>query len=157
MRNTPPIGSVHVLTFVVTQNKTVPHLYPESQEFTIMPSVFATGYLVGLFEWACIEHLSPYLDDGESSLGTHIDVSHEAATPPGFRVKVTVTCVEVNGRRITWDVVGHDGHDVIGRGRITRTVISLARFASKMAEKRARNSETGIGGAEPATLAGNQA
>ena len=63
-----------------------------------MPEVFATGYMVGLMEWTCIQLLAPHLDAGEGSLGTHIDVSHTAATPPGLRVTVDAECTGVHGR-----------------------------------------------------------
>ena len=48
--------------FQVPETKTVPYLYPESPEFQAMPRVLATGYMVGLFEWACIQALNPHLD-----------------------------------------------------------------------------------------------
>ena len=71
--------------FTVPESKTVPHLYPESQMFQEMPAVLATGYLVGLMEWACIEALRPHLDwPREQSIGTRVNFSHVAATPPGF-------------------------------------------------------------------------
>lgn len=78
-------GLRHELRFRVPESKTVPALYPEASEFQAMPAVFATGFLVGLLEWACLEAIIPHLDwPDEQSVGTHIDVSHEAATPPGF-------------------------------------------------------------------------
>jgi fluoroacetyl-CoA thioesterase len=56
-----------------------------------MPEVFATGFLVGFLEWACVLAIKPHLDwPEELTLGTHIDVSHEAATPPGLEVTATV-------------------------------------------------------------------
>ena len=92
-------------TFVVPDNKTVPYLYPESTEFTEMPEVFATGFLVGLLEWSCIKALNPHLDwPHEQTVGTHIDVTHEAATPPGFAVTATVELVEVDGKRLIFEV-----------------------------------------------------
>ena len=72
------------LRFVVPVGKTVPHLYPESPCFTAMPEVLATGFMVGLVEWACIDLIAPHLDEGEMSLGVHVDLSHDAATPPGL-------------------------------------------------------------------------
>src|SRR5215471_10848912 len=65
------------LRFVVPSSKTVPALYPESDEFQQMPEVLATGYFVGLLEWACIKAINPYLDwPGEQTVGRPIDVSH---------------------------------------------------------------------------------
>ena len=83
MKDTLKPGLSHTLTFKVPKNKTVPFLYPEAPGFVEMPSVFATGYMVGLFEWACIELMKPHLEPGEGSLGIHVDFSHTAATPPG--------------------------------------------------------------------------
>jgi len=83
--------------FVIPLSKTVPSLYPESEEFIQMPEVFATGFLVGFLEWACILCINPHLDwPEEQSVGTHIDVSHVAATPPGFEVIADVKLVEVD-------------------------------------------------------------
>ena len=78
--------------YTVPATKTVPHLYPEVADFQAMPHVFATGFMVGLMEWACLELLKPYLDAGEGSLGIHIDVSHVAATLPGQTVTVDAEC-----------------------------------------------------------------
>ena len=84
-------GLAHQFKFTIPRSKTVPQLYPESQMFREMPEVFATGYMVGLMEWACIEALRPHLDwPREQSLGTHVNVSHLAATPPGLTVTVDV-------------------------------------------------------------------
>jgi len=126
--------------FRVPESKTVPALYPESPEFVAMPEVFATGFLVGLLEWACIRAINPHLDwPREQTVGTHIDVSHEAATPPGLEVTVVVELVEVDGRKLAFRVEAHDGADVISRGRHERFVIDRGRFDAKLAEKRARH------------------
>ena len=86
MKDTLKPGIRYTHTFTVPKSKTVPALYPESEEFVIMPVVFATGYLVGFLEWACIKAINPHLDwPEEQTVGTHIDVSHEAATPQAFR------------------------------------------------------------------------
>lgn len=84
--------------FVVPSSKTVPALYPEAEEFAAMPEVFATDFLVGFLEWACIKCVNPHLDwPREQTVGTHIDVSHEAATPPGLEVSATVELIAVEG------------------------------------------------------------
>lgn len=122
--------------FTIPENKTVPHLYPESQMFREMPEVFATGFMVGLFEWACIELLRPHLDwPDEQSLGTHVDFSHLAATPPGHIVTVDASLDAIDGRKLTFSVVAHDGIDKISEGRHERVVIDAARFRAKIAAK----------------------
>jgi fluoroacetyl-CoA thioesterase len=128
-------GLTHRLTFRVPENKTVPHLYPEARDFQAMPHVFATGYMVGLFEWACIELMRPHLDDGEGSLGVHVDFSHLAATPPGMTITVDAECMAVNGKKLSFHVRGHDGVDVIGEGRHERAVVAWDKFNVRVADK----------------------
>jgi fluoroacetyl-CoA thioesterase len=71
-------GVKHRFSYLVPETKTVPHLYPESPHLAAMPEVFATGFMVGLMEWTCVQLLEPHLDAGEGSLGVHIDVSHKS-------------------------------------------------------------------------------
>jgi len=141
MKNTLKSGDSHTHVFTVTEAKTVPNLYPESAEFRAMPQVFATGYMVGLMEWACIEALRPHLDDGEGSLGVDIAVNHVAATPPGMQVTVKVTCTSVEGRRIRWHVRAEDELELIGEGTHDRVVVAWDRFTQKVAEKAKRAAE----------------
>lgn len=136
MKDTLKPGLTHRFQFRIPSSKTVPHLYPESQMFQDMPEVFATGYMVGLMEWACIEALRPHLDwPREQSLGTRVDFSHLAATPPGLTVTVDVKLERVEGRKLFFSISAHDGVDQISEGKHERVVIDSARFAAKVAEK----------------------
>ncbi|MDD5404964.1 MAG: thioesterase family protein [Sulfuricella sp.] len=137
MKETLKPGIRYQHKFVVPTSKTVPALYPEAEEFLAMPEVFATGFLVGFLEWACIKAINPHLDwPGEQSVGTHIDVSHEAATPPGLEVTAQVELLEVNGRRLLFAVEAHDGVEMISRGRHERFVINREKFDAKVGEKK---------------------
>ncbi len=137
MKDTLRAGLTFEHRFVIPKSKTVPALYPESSEFMAMPEVFATGYLVGFLEWACIKAINDHLDwPAEQTLGTHIDVSHEAATPPGLEVTAKVKLIEVSGRKLVFEVEAHDGVDLISRGRHERFVIDKQRFEAKVAGKR---------------------
>nr|WP_298685630.1 thioesterase family protein [uncultured Dongia sp.] len=138
MKDTLKVGDKHVFTFTVTEAQTVPALYPQSADFTTMPSVFATGFMVGLMEWACIDALRPHLDDGEGSLGIAINVNHTAATPPGMLVTVHVTCTKVEGKLLQWQVRAEDEVDLIGEGTHDRAVVRWDRFKAKVAEKAAK-------------------
>jgi fluoroacetyl-CoA thioesterase len=123
--------------FVVPPSITVPALYPEADEFAAMPEVFATGFLVGFLEWASIRAIKPHLDwPREQTVGTHIDVSHEAATPPGLEVTATVELLAVEGRKLVFRVEAHDGVDVISRGTHERCVIEREKFDARLARKR---------------------
>jgi len=123
--------------FIVPLSKTVPALYPESEEFVVMPEVFATGFLVGFLEWACIKAINPYLDwPLEQTVGTHIDISHEAPTPPGLEMTATVELIEVDGRKLIFNVEAHDGIDLVSKGRHERFVINKDKFEAKLSTKR---------------------
>ena len=138
MKGTLKAGLTHRLTFTVPDNKTVPFLYPEAADFQAMPKVFATGFMVGLFEWACIELMKDHLDPGEGSLGIHVDFSHLAATPPGMTITVDVECTAVNGKTLSFFVRGHDGVDAIGEGRHERALVVWDKFNTRVAEKAAK-------------------
>lgn len=136
MKESLKMGIESEFTFRIPESKTVPALYPESAEFQEMPEVFATGYMVGFLEWACIKAINPHLDwPQEQTVGTHIDVSHIAATPVGFDVTAKVKLVEVEGRKLVFEVEAHDGVDLISKGRHERFVINKEKFDSKMKEK----------------------
>ena len=139
MKDTLQPGIRYEHKFLVPPSKTVPALYPESPEFVAMPEVFATGFLVGLLEWACIMAIKPHLDwPEEQSVGTHINVSHEAATPPGMEVTATVELIAMAGKKLTFSVSAHDGVDLISQGTHERFVINKQRFDSKIRDKRDR-------------------
>lgn len=141
MKNSLQPGIEHRFTFTIDESKTVPALFPESSEFQEMPDVFATGYMIGLIEWTCIQALYSHLDwPNEQTVGTHIDVNHVAATPPGFDVTVRVKLTEVDGRRLVFEVEAHDGVDLITRGKHERFVIHKEKFDRKMREKLDRKS-----------------
>jgi fluoroacetyl-CoA thioesterase len=116
----------------------VPYLYEEATQLAVMPEVFATGFMVGLMEWTCVQLLEPHLDEGEGSLGIHIDTSHKAATPVGFTVTVEAECVEVRGPRVSFKVRAHDGVDEIGAGTHERFIVGWDRFNRGVDAKMAR-------------------
>ncbi len=130
-------GLEYVHTYTVATDKTVPHVYPETPLFRNMPEVFATAFMVGLMEWACMEALAPYLEEGERTVGTAIDVSHTAATPPGMKVAVTVKLIELEGRRTRWQVSARDEQELIGEGTHERFVIDYDKFETRLARKKA--------------------
>ena len=138
MKSTLKPGLKHRFSYQVPHDKTVPHLYHESLELRAMPDVFATGFMVGLMEWTCVQLLEPHLDEGEGSLGIHIDVSHKAATPVGFTITVDAECVEVRGPRAWFKVVAHDGVEEIGSGTHERFIVTWDRFYRGIATKRAK-------------------
>ena len=138
MKTTLQPGLNYQFKFKVPAEKTVPNLYPESELFQQMPQVLATGYLVGLLEWACIEAIKPHLDwPREQSLGTLVNFTHLAATPPGLTVTIDVRLDCVKGRKLAFSVTAHDGVDKISEGTHERVIIDAAHFAAKVEQKSA--------------------
>ena len=136
MKESLKAGIEHELRFRVPDSKTVPALYPESPEFQVMPRVFATGYMIGLIEWACIQAVNPYLNwPNEQTVGISINVNHTAATPPGLEVCARVRLVEVDGKRLIFEIELSDDADTISKGRHERFIIDADKFNGKVKAK----------------------
>ena len=136
MKSSLQPGLTYEFKFKVPENKTVPHLYPESHEFQAMPNVLATGYMVGLFEWTCIQAINPHIDwPREQTVGIDLKLNHIAATPPGLTVTVNVKLEEVEDRKLVFSIVANDGIDKISEGTHDRFIIDAAKFNAKMAAK----------------------
>jgi len=136
MKDSLKPGIEYELVYRVPESKTVPYLYPEAPEFQVMPRVFATGFMVGLMEWACLLAILPHLDwPAEQSVGTHVNLSHSAATPPGLEVRAKVKLVEVDGRRLVFEIEANDGVDTICKGTHERFLINAAKFVERVKAK----------------------
>jgi fluoroacetyl-CoA thioesterase len=135
MKNTLQNGMKFTHRYRIPEEKTVPFVFRESDLFQAMPPVFATAFMVGLMEWACMEVLRPHMEEDEISLGTNICVSHSAATPPGMEVEVEVELLEVSGPKTRWSIIARDEKDVIGEGTHERFSIDGNKFAGIVAKK----------------------
>jgi len=136
VKSTLQPGITHQFDYRVPENKTVPNLYPESPEFQHMPRVLATGFLVGLIEWTCIQAANPHLEwPEEQTVGIGVNVTHVAPTPPGMVVTVRVKLEEVNGKKLTFSVVAEDERGTISDGTHERFVIDAARFNEKVEQR----------------------
>ena len=139
MKETLKPGLEFEFTFTVPESKTVPHLYPEAVEFQKMPTVLATGFLVGLIEWTCIQSVNPHIDwPKEQTVGTKITLAHTEATPPGFHVVVKVRLIRIEGRLLVYEFEASDGVDAICKGIHERFIINAAKFSDRLEEKKAR-------------------
>jgi fluoroacetyl-CoA thioesterase len=138
MKPTLKADLTHRFVYTVPVSKTVPYLYEESPELAVMPEVLATGFMVGLMEWTCVELLAPHLDPGEGSLGVHIDVSHKAAAPVDFTITVEAECIEVRGPRAKFVLRAHDGVEEIRSGTHERFIVNWDRFNKSVAGKAAK-------------------
>lgn len=130
-------GLTFEFDFTIPESKTVPYIYPESEEFQIMPKVFSTGFMIGLIEWACVRFVNNYIDwPSEQTVGIDVKLNHTAATPPGLTVNVKGELVDVDGRRLTFSIVAHDGIDVISEGTHQRYIVNAERFIAGVEKKR---------------------
>lgn len=136
MKESLQAGLSGTFRYTVANDKTVPHIYREAADFQMMPEVFATGYMVALCEWACVELIKPHLDwPAEQSVGTHVNLSHTSATPPGFTVTVLTRLEKIEGRKLTFSINAHDGVDPITQGTHERIIIDPVRFNAKLRTK----------------------
>ena len=138
MRDTLRPGLRHRFTYRVPESKLVPALYPEASEFQAMPRVFATGFLVGLVEWTCIQLVNPHLDwPREQTVGTRVELSHAAPTPPGKDVVVEVELAAVDGRKLSFRVSARDDAATICEGAHERFVVDAEKVAARLAARAA--------------------
>lgn len=98
-------------------------------------NVFSTPALIALLEAAAIAALDGHLPSGQTSVGTHLDVRHLAATPVGMTVRAVATLTEVDGRRLVFAVEAHDDVEQVGAGTHERFVVDKARFEARVAAK----------------------
>ena len=132
-------GMTFEFSYTVAEDKTVPHLYADIAELQEMPQVFATGFMVGLFELACIRAINPYIDwPRKQTVGTRINVSHTAPTPPGLTVTVKGTLEKIEGRKLSFSLEAHDGVDPISKGSHERFIIDAEKFNAQVSEKARR-------------------
>jgi len=99
--------------------------------------IFATPDLVLLLELTAIEALAPHLPEGQSSVGTRVDIAHTAATLLGQTVTCTATVAEVDRRRVVFTITANDGVDDIVAGTHERFIVDLDKFSARLAEKAA--------------------
>ncbi len=97
--------------------------------------VFATPMMIALIEQTCNESVMPFLEAGQGTVGTRIDVSHCAATPVGMRVWCDSVLTEVDRRRLVFNVKAYDECGLIGEGTHERFVIDSERFQQKTDDK----------------------
>jgi fluoroacetyl-CoA thioesterase len=125
-----PVGATGAFSLVVAPDQ----LANRFKDATL-PPVLATPVMIMVMENAALNAIKPFLDAGESALGTRVDVRHLAATPAGRRITGEATVTKVDGRRIEFTIRAADGSEEIGVGTHERTVIQLARLSERLRSK----------------------
>lgn len=125
MREGLAAGQSHEKTHATTPEMGIKHLGPG------VPSVLSTPAMIGLMEGTCVEFLTPYMEDGEQTVGFHVDVRHVAPTVIGQKVTVRVTLQEIKEARFRFAVEAVNEQGVkIGEGTHRRAVIKPKQFTS---------------------------
>ena len=125
-----PVGAKGRVDGVVTDQLTATAIGSGSVE------VFATPYMVAAMENAACEALRPYYGEGENSVGTKLEISHDAATPVGMKYWAEAEVTEVDRRRIVLKVTAYDETGVIGSGTHERFIIQMEKFLAKAEAKK---------------------
>jgi predicted thioesterase len=131
MKSTLAPGASRCDRILVDRPRTIGFLGEETR-------IYSTPSMVGDVEYACMRLVQEHLDEGESSVGIHVEVDHLAATPLGEEVEVEVRVESVEGRRVTLLAEVRDRIEIVGRGRHVRFVIDVARHAERLREKTRR-------------------
>ena len=124
-----PVGSVGSKSIVVGEEHTAPFVGSGRVR------VLATPVMINLFEAAALGAIEHLLPDGHQSLGTHLDVTHIAATPVGMGVTATAEVIAVEGRIVKFRVGATDARDLIGEGLHERVVVNVAKFDMRVQAK----------------------
>lgn len=124
-----PLGVRGEQTIVVGDEHTAPRVGSGSIH------VLATPVIINMFEAAALAACEHLLPPGHQSLGTHLDVSHVAATPVGMRATASAAVVAIEGRTIRFRLEARDERDLIGEGTHERVVVNVAKFDLRVQEK----------------------
>ena len=122
-----------------TQKTVVTTVCPEMSAKTIGSGdveVYATPMMVALMEQAAKEALAPFLDEGETSVGIAMSITHDAATPQGMKVSATAVVTAVDRRKVIFSITARDEKEVIGTAVHERFIVNKDKFESKAKSKK---------------------
>ncbi|MBS7273697.1 MAG: thioesterase family protein [Bacteroidales bacterium] len=97
--------------------------------------VYATAMMIALIEKAAVYSVEPYLEEGQGTVGTHVNVSHCSATPLGMKVWAETELIEIDRRKLVFKVAAYDERGLIGEGLHERFIIDNERFQAKADSK----------------------
>lgn len=123
------VGMAHEIERETTEDMSAQKVFPH------VPHVYATSVMVGHMEAVCAEMVLPHLGEGEQTVGIGMQFSHIAATPLGMKVRFSAKLIEVDGRKLVFEVEGFDEADKIGKATHQRFIINAEKFNSNVAKK----------------------
>ncbi len=123
------IGLKGSLTETVSESLTASHIGSGTVR------VLATPMMIALMEMCSMKTVKPYLEEGQDTVGTHVNVSHVSATPVGMEVRFECELIEIDRRRLAFKVAAYDQRGLIGEGTHERFIIDVAKFSAKVSSK----------------------
>lgn len=126
-----PLGVNHEENLQVTEEMAISFLGPGG------PRVLSTPHLIGFLEMTARNLIKQFVEPGEDSVGTVVNIRHLAATPIGMQVRFRAEILSVEGRRVVCRVDAWDAREKIGEGTHERFVIDVARFGLRVRAKSA--------------------
>jgi len=129
MQNAPKTGTTHTKTVTVRDRHAVDFAVPA------LPPVLSTPSLILFLERAALELMTPYLEEGELTVGVKVDVQHIAPTPIGATVTCTARVVQSDGPAVTFQVEARDEYEVIAKGLHQRRVVNAAGLGDRVRKK----------------------
>lgn len=123
------IGLIHTKETICDENNTAAAVGSGSLR------VFSTPALLTLMELCAAEAVQPHLEDGQSTVGTKAELSHIAATPVGMRVKCQCELVEIDRRRLVFDIKAYDEAELVSECKHERFIVNNDKFISKCYSK----------------------
>jgi fluoroacetyl-CoA thioesterase len=123
------VGMTHEIERQTTEEMSAQNVFPH------VPHVYATSVMVGHMEAVCAEMVLPHLGEGEQTVGIGMKFAHTAATPLGMKVRFSAKLIEVDGRKLVFEVEGYDEADKIGQATHQRFIIDAEKFNSRVAKK----------------------
>ena len=97
--------------------------------------VYATAMMIALMEKAAVLSVEPFLEEGQGTVGTHVNMSHCSATPLGMKVHAETELIEIDRRKLTFKVAAYDERGLIGEGLHERFIIDNQKFIQKTNSK----------------------
>lgn len=98
--------------------------------------VLATPIMIAWMEECCLDCVQPRLEEGQSTVGTRVEITHEAPTPVDGTVTISCFLRQVDGRRLVFAVEASDSAGIIGRGAHERFIVDSAKFQAKCDKKK---------------------
>lgn len=123
------VGETFEVNILVTENDTARAFGSGTLD------VLATPKMIALMEMASYKSLEKYLENGQSSVGTYLDVKHVSATPVGMKVTAKAEITVVDGRRVEFNVSAYDEKGLIGEGKHERFIVNDEKFVAKTYQK----------------------